>query len=142
MILVINNTPLMAGLMKDSTSRSIILNKHFEFCSPDYIITEIRKYEEYICRKACISHEEFDVLLHTLLERISLVPYEKFENEFDDALQMMKNIDIKDAPYLAVGMAMSVDGIWSDDKHFRKQNILRTYSTKEMVVLLEKRRFL
>jgi len=50
----------------------------------------------------------------------------------------MKDIDTKDAPYLAVGMAMSVDGIWSDDNHFRKQNVLRTYSTKDMVIVLEK----
>ena len=48
----------------------------------------------------------------------------------------MKNVDVKDAPFIAVGMALNLDGIWTEDKHFYKQTAIRVYSTKELEGIL------
>ena len=48
----------------------------------------------------------------------------------------MKDIDINDAPFLAIGIAVGADGIWTEDKHFHKQEVLKIYSTKELIDVL------
>jgi len=52
MKLVIDTNRIMAGLLKESTSRKIILNNHFLFYAPDYIETELFKHREYLMKKA------------------------------------------------------------------------------------------
>jgi len=137
MKLVIDSNRFMAGLLKDSTSRRIIYDRHLEFCSPDYLITEIRKHRNYLAKKTKQTDEEIDVALFTLLDKISLIPYEEFKDEMVTAMKIMEDIDIKDAPFLAVGLALNADGIWTEDEHFHEQKLLKVYSTKELTALIQ-----
>ncbi len=54
---VIDGNRVIAGLIKDSITRSIIFDSFFEFVAPDFILTEIRKYEKEIIKKADITKE-------------------------------------------------------------------------------------
>ncbi len=133
MRLIIDTNRLIAGLLKDSTSRAIILHEMFQFYAPDIIISEIETYKEYLCEKVKISPTDFDIILYTLLENIDLIPYETFKTHLQEAEETMKDVDIKDSPFIAVGLAIKADGIWTEDKHFYKQNKLRVYTTKELI---------
>ncbi len=139
MRLVIDSNRLLAGLIKDSTSRKIILDEQLMFYSPDYLLTEINKYKSYLVKKTRKTEEQIDIVLYSLLENITLVPYCEFENEMKHAVRIMEDIDIKDAPFLAVGMAINANGIWTEDKHFNKQDLLKPYSTKDMIDLIQKK---
>jgi predicted nucleic acid-binding protein len=46
-------------------------------------------------------------------------------------------MDLKDAPFLAIGLAFAVDGIWTEDAHFRRQTLLKVYSTKELWLIIK-----
>ena len=118
MNLVIDTNRIMAGLLRDSTSRKIILHDSFSFYAPDYLGTEIRKHRLYLMKKAKIPGPDFDLLMHTLLEHVILVPFEDFEHEYEHAMQIMEMIDENDAPFLAVGLAMGIGSIWTEDRHF------------------------
>lgn len=111
MKLVIDTNRIMAGLLKESTSREIILDNRFIFYAPDYIETELFKHHEYLMKKAKITESGFDTLLHTLLEQITLVPFEDFEQEYSRAIRIMESIDENDALFLAVGLALGLEGI-------------------------------
>jgi predicted nucleic acid-binding protein len=74
--------------------------------------------------------------LYILFENVNLVPYEKFSHCLRDAIEIMEHIDVKDAPFIAVGIALNVDGIWTEDKHFSKQAAVRVYSTKDVEEIL------
>lgn len=74
--------------------------------------------------------------MYILLENVRLIPYDRFSHCLSDAIETMKHIDVKDAPFIAVGMALNVDGIWTEDKHFYKQTAIRIYSTKELEEIL------
>ena len=78
MKLVIDTNRIMAGLLKESTSREIILDNHFLFYAPDYIETEIFQHREYLIKKAKMTESDFVTLLHILLEQITLVPFDDF----------------------------------------------------------------
>lgn len=140
MRMVIDSNRFMAGVLKDSLSRELILSGRFEFYSPDYLVIEIRKYEEYLIEKAKLMEGQFDVILLALLDNVNLAPYEEFKDELGRAIEIMKDIDIKDAPFLAVGMALGLDGIWTEDKHFLEQDRLKVYGTRDLMDMLKRGR--
>lgn len=123
----------MAGLLRDSTSRKIILHDSFSFYAPDYIATELSRHRSYLVKKAKISQADFDILMHTLLDKVILVPFEDFEHEYDHAMQIMETIDENDSSFLAVGLALGIPGIWTEDRHFFRQNLLKVYSTRDLI---------
>jgi len=133
MRLVIDTNRIMAGLLKESTSRKIILDNHFLFYAPDYIETELFRHREYLMKKAKISDSDFDTLLHILLEQITLIPFDTFEPEYSHAIRIMESVDENDAPFLAVGLALTLDGIWTEDRHFLRQDLLKVYHTSDLI---------
>lgn len=136
MNLVIDTNRIMAGLLKDSISRRIILHDSFSFYAPDYIGTEISKHRPYLIKKAKISEPDFDLLLHILLGHVILVPFEDFEHEYGHATRIMETIDENDAPFVAVGLALGIGSIWTEDRHFQKQDLLKVCSTRDLLEMI------
>ena len=136
MRLIIDTNRIMAGLLKDSTSRKIILHDSFSFFAPDYTETELFKHRPYLVKKSKIPERDFDLLMHALLEQIILVPFEDFESEFGHAIQVMETIDENDAPFLAVGLALGIGHIWTEDRHFLKQDFLKVCSTRDLLEII------
>jgi len=133
MNLVIDTNRIMAGLLKDSTSRKIILHDSFSFYAPDYIETELNKHRSYLVKKSKIPNGDFDLLMQTLLDNVELVPFEDFKREYDRAMEIMEPVDENDAPFLAVGLALGIEGIWTEDRHFLQQDLLNVYSTGDLI---------
>lgn len=138
MKLVIDSNRLFAAFIKKSVSRAILLSKKFEFYAPFELLEEFKKYKDYLIKKSKISINTFENLHGSLFEPIYLVSLKKHEKELEAAIKIMQDIDIKDAPFLAIGLALNLDGIWSDDEHFLKQNEMKTYSTSNLLVILKK----
>ena len=109
MDLVIDTNRIMAGLLKDSTSRKIILHDSFSFFAPDYIETELNKHRSYLVKKAKIPNDDFYLLMQTLLDNVELVPFEEFDREYDHAMEIMEPVDENDASFLAVGLALGIE---------------------------------
>ncbi len=138
MRLVIDTNRIMAGLLKDSTSRKIILHRSFSFFAPDYIETELFRHRLYLMKKAKITEQDFDLLMRTLLKRVVLVPFEDFEPEYRRAIQVMEPVDENDAPFLAVGLALGIGHIWTEDRHFLRQDLLKVCSTRDLIDTIER----
>ena len=137
MKLIIDTNRVMAGLLKNSLARMIILNDIFEFYAPDYMLDEIEKHGDYLRKKAKLSKKDFNIILYTLMENIELIPYDVFKKWMPDAIDIMKEIDIKDSPFIAAALSTKADGIWTEDRHFYKQKRVRVYSTNELRKIIE-----
>jgi predicted nucleic acid-binding protein len=133
MKLVIDTNRLVAALIKSSVTREIILSDKFELYSPDYILIEIEKNRDYLIKKAKINEKEFEEILFTLINHVYLIPFKKFKNNYLKALKIMSGIDPGDTVFLALGLSFKVDGIWTEDKHFKDQKILKVYSTEDLL---------
>ena len=133
MKVVIDANEVISALIKRGLTRNIILNKYFEFVAPSFIFSEIYKYKKEICKKAKISFEDFDILLDKLFRYIKIINL----NYYSDMLEEAKNLieDIYDVPYLACAIYLDCP-IWSDDRHFKMQNVVKVFNTGEMVELL------
>ncbi len=132
MRIVVDTNRIIAALIKDGLSRSILFDKRFEFFTPDYTLEEIYRYEKEIRKKTRTTHEEFELLMSILFEKIEIVPIDIYSKFMEEARQIMK-VDPDDAPFVALCLALGADGIWSEDKHFLSQNNVAIFITKNLL---------
>ncbi len=126
MKLIIDANRVIACLMKEGTTRSILFNKNFEFFSPDYILSEIQKYEEDLRKRLNLGKGEFEILLGLIFENITIIPKEGYENFLKVCRDKIG--DIKDVPYLACCIACRAEGVWSHDKHILEQHFVKSFT--------------
>jgi putative PIN family toxin of toxin-antitoxin system len=139
MKLIIDTNVLISSLLKDSTTRELILNETFEYYLPEIVISEVKKYLPYIIQKSGLTEEEIKKFLNTLLENLKLVPLDEYEEKMDEAMEIIGKIDEKDTQFIAIALSIKNNGIWSNDKHFDEQTKIKTYKTIDIINLLEKK---
>lgn len=136
MKLVADTNRIIAALIKDSVSRSILLSKKFEFCSISFSQVEIKKCEKMILQKAGIKKSDYLDLFGRLFSRIALFDETELKAEnVHEAFEIMKKIDPIDAPFLALAIQENC-GIWSDDNHFQQQQKAKVYKTSQLAKLV------
>ena len=126
----------MAGLIRDSTSREILLNPNFEFYTPDFLLSEIKNHKNLIMKKGGLSESKFDTIYELLIDRINVLPKSDIMDYIDEAKQIIGDIDRDDVTFIALALSIPNSGIWTEDKHFKKQNKIKIWSTKEILDLL------
>ncbi|MBI4154647.1 hypothetical protein HY498_01010 [Candidatus Woesearchaeota archaeon] len=135
MKIVVDTGRIIAALLRDSISRKILFNENFNFICPDHTISEIDGHKEEIIGKSDISENEFSILLAIIFEKIDVISklsYEAFLNEAKNLIN-----DLEDVPFLALCLAIKAEGIWTEDKHFEKQNRVKIFKTKDIIKYLE-----
>lgn len=133
MRIVIDTNRIIASLIRDSTSRKILLNENFSFVTPDHSFFEIYKHEEEIREKANVTHEGFEILIALIFEKIEVIPKSDYISFINESKRLISDMD--DVPFIAVSLALRTDGIWSDDKHFQQQADVRVYRTGDIAKL-------
>ena len=126
---------ILSALIRDSTTRMIILNSEFDFYFPEPSLHKIRKYKDYILEKSGLSEEEYDKILAILFKYIQLVPTEEIEKNWDEAKKIMEHIDNEDVVFIATALSIEDSVIWSYDRHFEKQDKVKVLKTKEIANL-------
>jgi predicted nucleic acid-binding protein len=131
MKIVVDVNRIIAALLKDNTSRKILMNTEFEFFTPEYTFYEIEKHKPEFIKKMKIDEEEFDMVLTMILENVKIVSSLKYRHLLEECKGYIA--DINDVPFLAACIAIKADGIWSHDTHFRECKKIRTYTNTNLV---------
>jgi predicted nucleic acid-binding protein len=135
MILVIDSNILLAGLIKDSTVRKIIIESEWDFFYPKLSFHEIKKYKNIVLEKSGMNEEEYTELLNHLLKYITLVTDEQIKTKIDEADELLGKVDPDDVIFLATAFSIKNSKIWSDDSHLEKQNKIKVFKTKNIAKL-------
>ena len=136
MIFIVDTNRIIAGLIRNSTSREILLNPNFEFYTPDFLLSEIKNHKDLIMKKGDLSESKFDTIYELLIDRINVLPKSDIMDHIEEARQIIGDIDRDDVTFIALALAIPNNGIWTEDKHFKKQNKIKIWSTKEILDLL------
>ena len=136
MKLVIDSSVLIAALMKDSAVRELLLNPFFEFYVPEHCIEEIERHVGEISERSGLSAENVYLLLGVLFVSVQVVPAEEIMGKMGKAEKIMGEIDAGDVPFVALALSFPNDGIWTEDKHFLKQNIVKIWLTRDLLKLI------
>ncbi|NVM55181.1 MAG: hypothetical protein HWN66_15855 [Candidatus Helarchaeota archaeon] len=133
MKLVINTNILKSGLINQSTTRKILFNPKFYLYLPEFLLNELAKHLPEIVQKSNLDIDEIKKLINLFLENLKIVPFKEYEDQLTKATDIIGQIDEKDVPFVAVALAITNDGIWSNDKHFQKQSVIKIYTTEDLI---------
>jgi len=128
--LVIDTNIFMSGLIKKGLTRKIITNSKINFLFPEFELEEIYNHKKEIIKKAGYSEKEFYVLLLRLLKYVRIIPTDVVVDYKKQAYEIIGYIDEDDVIFIATALAFNCP-IWSDDKHFQKQNVVKIFKTSE-----------
>ena len=129
---VIDTNILISALIKDSITRRIIAEVENNFFYPKISLQEISKYKKLILEKSRIKEKEYVKLFNSLLKKIILVSDESIQQKLNEANKLLGKVDSDDVVFLACAIALNA-GIWSDDKHFRRQNKVKVFTTTDFM---------
>jgi len=136
MRLAVDTNRIIAALVKDSASRKILLSDKFDFLTIEITKQEIEEHRQELLDKTRLTDEQLNLALSLLFSRIFVVSDIVVESKMDQAKEIMDALDPDDTPFVALALAVENDGIWSDDKHFRQQNRIRIWETKDLLTLI------
>lgn len=122
------------GTTREGTTREILFDKNFELFAPEHIKYEISKYKEEILNKTSIKEEEFELLHSLVFEQITIVPEAEYNKFIDELKNEIK--DPNDIPYLAVGLLINAEGVWTHDPHFQKQKECKVFTNIDMLKII------
>ena len=126
-----------AALIKDSTTRKIIVESEWTFYYPEISFQEVRKYSGTILQKSGMNEEDYGRVLTFLLKHIILVPEEQFKVHIQEANKLLGKIDVNDVVFLALGLGIENSKIWSNDPHLHAQKKVKALKTEDVVKLFE-----
>ena len=135
MMFVIDTNILISALIRDSTTRKIIVESDWEFCYPEKAFHEVRKYKNLVLEKSCMDEKDYTETLNYLLKHIKLIPEEVVQEKHDEAFNLLGKIDPDDVIFLATALSLDNSKIWSDDSHFEKQDKVMVFKTKHIAGL-------
>ena len=133
MILVIDANPFIAGFLRNSTSRQIILSEKILLYFPDWLIDEFERNESELMERFLDSARFFETK-KVLLKFVKIAPKKEYSKYMEEASKLIKHT--KDIPYFALALSLNCL-IWSDEKSFKQQSKVKVLSTEELVKLLK-----
>ena len=132
MKLVVDTNILIAALIKNSVTREILLHPNIDCFVSEFIFREIALFKKEILRKSGLSGENFKTLFEHIKEKLNFIPDEEIRHK-KKAMKIIESIDIKDSVFIAIALSIENDGIWSEDKHFEKQHIIKLWKTRDII---------
>ncbi|MFH1212309.1 MAG: PIN domain-containing protein [Candidatus Woesearchaeota archaeon] len=135
MILITDSNILLSALIRDSITRKIILDSGWKLYYPQISFREIISHKNLVLSKSGMTKREFSFVLSSLLKNVELIPDEKLKPHLKKAKETIGKTDLDDVAFIAAAMAVKDSAVWSDDAHFRMQDKIKIFRTKEIIQL-------
>jgi predicted nucleic acid-binding protein len=140
--IIIDANIVFSGILNlNSKIGDLIINSQqfFDFIAPEFLQKEIRAKYNKLCALTGLEITEIMYLEDFLYSQITFVPEKNVaEANWDFAIDITKDIDTDDAPYVAYAAEFDCK-LWSGDKKLIKgltaSGFLKTISTDELFEL-------
>ncbi len=137
MNIVLDSNILFSALIKNSFTRKLILEYERQFLFPEFIFEEIVSHKDELSSKSGLEEKEFNKLLGLLLGKVIIVSTKDILPYREEALAIIKDIDLDDVQFVACALAYPDSVIWSNDGKLKKQKRIKVLSTSEITLLLQ-----
>ncbi len=129
---VVDTNVLMTFFWSDSFTKGLLIDQDFEFFAPEYALEEINKNISEILEKTGISSEKFRELRKDLAICVEFIPLP----EYSEFLKLASSIPNKeDIDFVALALKLRLP-VWTNDRQFKKQHLVKVFTTEEIVKLL------
>lgn len=132
MKLVIDANVVISALIADSKTRELIVTLEPDLLTPAFVHDETANYEELIAEKSGMKPQRVQQFIDLLFQYIEVVPADEFYPYIEEADAAIGETDPDDVLYVACALANNAS-IWSDDSDFNEQDVVKTYSTSDVI---------
>ncbi|MEK6888672.1 MAG: PIN domain-containing protein [Nanoarchaeota archaeon] len=101
---VIDSNILISAIIRNSTTRKIVMESNFSFFYPKKSLEEIDKYKELIKEKSGLNDGEYQFLINGMLNKVNLADDDKIVKNIYEAKEIMENIDDKDVIFISLAL--------------------------------------
>ena len=124
------NVFISAIISFEGKTRDLLFKDDINLFAPEFLLKEFEKYREYIIKKSKLLEEDFNLALDLISSRIRFIPFSEFKRFITETKKICPDVD--DVEYFALALKLGFP-IWSEDKQLKKQNIVKIYSTTELL---------
>ena len=132
MKLVIDTNIIISALIRKGITRKMLLFPGLKLITPKITFKEIENHIDLIAAKSKLSKDNVLRILDILKKKIKTIPESRWWNHYNQAENIIGKKDPKDVPFIAVALALTVDGIWSNDRDFESQSKFKIWKTAEL----------
>jgi len=136
MLLVVDFNAVFSALVVKGIALDVFIKnselRKFDFISPEFILDETSGHKSKLLSLTKISDEEFDEFFSMIKSQIEAVP----PSRFIDRLLEATELNVKDAPYLALALKRNCP-IFSGDKKLKLQSKVKVFSPRDLLDILE-----
>ena len=136
--LIVDSGIIFTGLTGTGITKSLLFSKSLKLFAPEYLFDELKEHLSRIKLLSSLSSGEIGSLISKLRGHIKIVEKSKFKSFLDEANKLISDPD--DTEYLALSLALDKCPIWSNDPHFKKQSLVKIFTTEELVKLLKSKK--
>ncbi len=132
MELVVDANVLLSCLLKEGTTRALLLDQRLHLFAPEYLISETSRHlcEDASLRKRIhLSNDELNILLSIFTQRIKTISADAYRPLMRQAIILAAHEE--DAHYLALALLLRIP-VWTNDQGFKKQGRVEIYTTTEL----------
>lgn len=124
---------LIAALLRDSTTRRLVLLGGHELHAPDYLFGEIETHRRELTSRSGLAAPAFREAMDLLRRHVVEHEAAEYMDRLPDALVLLKDRDVRDAPYVALTLALEADGLWSEDRGLVSMPGVQVVRTNDLV---------
>jgi predicted nucleic acid-binding protein len=136
--LIVDAGIIFTGLTGTGVTKALLFSRDLKLFAPEYLFDELKEHFSRIKLLSSLSSSEVDSLISKLRGRINIVEKSKFESFLDEADKLISDPD--DTEYLALSFSLDNCPIWSEDQHFKRQSLVKIFTTKELVEFLKSKK--
>lgn len=134
MDMVIDANILFSILIKHGDNEDLLFQEDLHVFAPEFLFEEFEKYKSLILEKTKREEKDFNTFLEILKKKIKVISNEETELFIEEAKFICP--DEKDIDYFALALKLKC-GIWSNDRALKEQNIIKVYSTNDLIQLFK-----
>ena len=97
----------------------------------------MEKHKEELLIKSGMDIKDFNEILGIILKKVIIIPEEVLFQYRDEALEIIRDIELDDVLFIACALAYNDSIIWSDDKKLKEQTKIKIINTNEFIELLK-----
>ncbi|MHA2112241.1 MAG: putative toxin-antitoxin system toxin component, PIN family [Candidatus Hodarchaeales archaeon] len=136
MKLVIDTNIIISAIIREGLTRKMLLFPGIKLVTPEITFNEIENHIGIISTKSKLSKDDIQQILDVLNKNIETIPESRWWTHYTKAEKLIGKKDPKDVPFIAVAFALTVDGIWSNDRDFDSQSLFKVWKTAELALNL------
>ncbi len=142
MSLVVDANELFTGIIAkgkelQSWTLDILFSDEVEMFAPFRLLAELEKNRDEIRGKSGFSLPDFEAFVGILKLRVRFIPLEQFLDKIPEAKELAPHL--KDVEYFALALKLDCP-IWAQEKAFKKQSVVKAFSTSDLISFLSQTR--